>query len=59
MCWDARARTFLCLSAQPHCGFSANAPAGQCACGNDRDHVARLLSMGHANVTTAWMEAQK
>lgn len=56
VCWDARARAFLCIA--HGCGFSARSPAGQCMCGDDRDHVARLLSMGHANVTVAWMAKQ-
>jgi len=56
--WDARARAFLCGSMQPSCNFSARAPAGQCACGDDREHVAKLISRGQAEVTMAWMEAQ-
>jgi len=54
--WDARARAFLCGS--HGCGFSAHAPTGQCACGNDREHVAKLFSTGRANVTLAWMAEQ-
>jgi len=59
VCWDGRARAFLCLSRQPHCGFSARAPGGQCACGHDRDHAAELISQGRAEVTKAWMESQR
>lgn len=54
--WDARARAFLCGA--HGCTFSARAPAGQCACGDDREHVAKLLSRGRASVTPAWMAKQ-
>jgi len=54
--WDARARAFLCGA--HGCGFSVQAPGGQCTCRDDREHVAKLLSIGHANVTLAWIETQ-
>lgn len=56
--WDARAKAFLCGARDPACGFSVRTPAGQCTCGDDRGHVAKLLSMGHANVTLMWMAEQ-
>jgi hypothetical protein len=53
--WDGRARHFLCGC--PGCGFSAPPPPGQCACGHDRDHVAALFSMGHAEATKLWVSS--
>ena len=54
--WDARAKAFLCGAHD--CGFSTRAPAGQCTCRDDREHVAKLLSQGQADVTPAWMAKQ-
>ena len=53
VCWDGRARRFLCGARG--CGFSAPPPPGQCACGSSRDHVAVLLSTARAEATKLWV----